>query len=290
MIRLSPCIDSPARAEACRRRLDIPRGEALRLGRETIAILEQGWYKVPGRRKRVRIEKAVVRACGWKRSIAPDDGLPFHILRSHPETVVRVANETTLAAARPLVDRGLYPIALNFANGVEPGGGFLRGARAQEEALCRSSALYATLVDDAMYKAHRTRPRPDSTSWSIWSPDVPVLRDDDGNLLAEPWELTFLTCAAPYAPAIGQPEAGDLLEARIHRVLEICRSLRHRALVLGAWGCGAFGNDPDRTARDFRAALEGPFDGHFEEVVFAIADWSAERRYLLPFANALASV
>ena len=54
-------------------------------------------------------------------------------------------------------------------------------------------------------------------------------------------------------------------------------------LVLGAWGCGAFGNDTARTAADFKAALVGEFAGAFEEVVFAIADWSAERRYLGPF-------
>jgi len=49
---------------------------------------------------------------------------------------------------------------------------------------------------------------------------------------------------------------------------------------------GAFGNDPGRTAADVRAALEGPFDGAFAEVVFAITDWSNERRYLGPFRDA----
>jgi uncharacterized protein (TIGR02452 family) len=79
------------------------------------------------------------------------------------ETRIQVANDTTLGASRRLVESGHRPVALNFANGAHPGGGFLGGAKAQEEVLCRSSALYRTLVGDPMYDEHRKRPRPDST-------------------------------------------------------------------------------------------------------------------------------
>lgn len=113
-------------------------------------------------------------------------------------------------ASRRLMESSHRPLALNFANGIHPGGGFLAGARAQKEVLCRSTALYRTLVGDAMYDAHRKRPRPDSTDWAIYSPDVPVFRKDDGTELDRPWLLSFITCAAPYAPKIGQPESGDL--------------------------------------------------------------------------------
>jgi uncharacterized protein (TIGR02452 family) len=174
---------------------------------------------------------------------------------------------------------------LNFANGVQPGGGFLVGARAQEEVLCRSSALHATLDGDPMYEVHARRPEPDSTDWAIYSPDVPVFRLDDGTPLDEPWLLCFLTCAAPCAPAIGRRRAQSLLRGRIDRVLDIARAYGHTSLVLGAWGCGAFGNDPTRTAKDFRAALEDRFSGAFSNVVFAIADWSAHRRSLGPFRD-----
>ena len=70
--------------------------------------------------------------------------------------------------------------------------------------------------------------------------DVPVFRMDDGTALQRFWLLSVITCAAPYAPVIGQPLAGDLLQKRIHRVLAIARSYGYSALVLGAWGCGAF--------------------------------------------------
>jgi uncharacterized protein (TIGR02452 family) len=97
-----------------------------------------------------------------------------------------------------------------------------------------------------------------------------------------------LTCAAPVAQSIGQPESGDLLQRRIHRVLAIAHAYDHSTLVLGAWGCGAFGNDPHRTARDFRSALEGEFAGAFNTVVFAITDWSPERAMLGAFRDAFA--
>ena len=95
---------------------------------------------------------------------------------------------------------------------------------------------------------------------------------------------------SPVADWIGQPEAGDLLQARIHRVLAVARVYGYRALVLGAWGCGAFGNDPVRTATDFRSALEGEFAGVFEEVVVAISDWSPERKFPGPFRDVFAAI
>jgi uncharacterized protein (TIGR02452 family) len=75
------------------------------------------------------------------------------------------------------------------------------------------------------------------------------------------------------------------LHHRIHRILAIAQSYGHAALVLGAWGCGAFANDANRTAVDFRQALETDFKGAFSDIVFAITDWSVERRFLGPFRD-----
>ena len=139
-----------------------------------------------------------------------------------------------------------------------------------------------------MYEDHRQRISSDSTDWAIYSPDVPVFRSDDGTNLDSPWLLSFITCAAPYAPSVGQPASGDLLQLRIHRVLEIAQAYGYTDLVLGAWGCGAFANDTKRTAMDFREALEGTFQGVFSQVVFAITDWSAQRKFLGPFRDVFA--
>ena len=286
-LALLPCLDSDERAQRCRKVLAISRERAAELGHAAVVAIETGSYPCAADHA-INWRDAVARACGTKISLPPDAPLPESRSARFPKTRVQVSNETTLAAARRLTDDGERVLALNFANGIHPGGGFLSGARAQEEVLCRSSALYGTLLGDPMYAAHGQRPQPDSTDWAILSPDVPVFRDDDGTALEEPWPLSILTCAAPYAPRIGQPYAGDLLQARIRRVLAIARAYEYSALVLGAWGCGAFGNDPARTARDFHTALMEQAAA-FGEVVFAIADWSPERRYIEPFRHVLAA-
>lgn len=283
-LKMLACLDSPDMAESRRHELDIPRGRAAALGRSAVEAASLGYY-LNRAGDRVDWRAQVSHACSAKLSIAPDAPLPATERPFQSQTRVQVSNETTLQASRRLVQGGHRPLALNFANGVHPGGGFRSGARAQEEVLCRSSALYCTLVDDPMYEHHRGRPRPDSSDWVIYSPDVPVFRSDDGAELDCPWLLSFLTSAAPYAPAIGQPESGDLLQGRIHRVLAVASAYGHEALVLGAWGCGAFKHDPHRTALDFRSALEADFRGHFSDVVFAVTDWSPERRFLGPFRD-----
>ncbi len=287
-LKFLDCLDSDLMGAERQRELDIGRDTAAGLGRSAVEAIERGYY-VFGNAQKVDWSREVAAAKRSTVSIPPDAPLPVRDATNFAETRIQVANETTLAAGLRLVQAGMRPLALNFANGIHPGGGFLHGARAQEEALCRCSALYTTLAGDAMYREHAKRSRPDSTDWAIYSPDVPVFRTDDGREIAQPWLLSFITCAAPYAPSIGQPEASALLRLRIQRVLAIARAYGHTALVLGAWGCGAFGNDPVRTAADFREALEHTFNGAFGDIIFAITDWSPERRRLGPFREAFSA-
>ena len=288
IVRILPCLDSEQMAASRRQELNICSDVAAALGRSAVEAAREGLYVTKAGQK-VFWRDAVEAACAVKLSIDPDVTLPSNERIAITETRVQVTNETTLGASLRLVERGLRPLALNFANGIHPGGGFLGGARAQEEVLCRSSALYHTLVDDPMYEEHRKRQLPDSSDWAIYSPDVPVFRMDNGTELQHPWLLSFITCAAPYAPVIGQPKSGDLLQKRIHRVLAIARAYGHSTLVLGAWGCGAFANDPHRAAIDFRQALENDYSGAFSEIVFAITDWSLERKFLGPFRDVFAT-
>lgn len=283
-ITFLPCLDSPELSQQRRLELDIPWQVAAARARSAVDAAEQGFYL---NQDGVKVDWSLLvsKACAGKQSIRPDDRLPIGDHDRIPETRVQVTNETTLLAGRRLTEAGLRPLALNFANGSNPGGGFLGGARAQEEAICRSSALFHTLLDDPMYDAHRETDAARASDWVIYSPDVPVFRGDDGGELDRPWCLSFLTCAAPYAPDIGQPEAGDLLRRRIDRVLDVARALKYSALILGAWGCGAFANDPHRTAADFRQAIESDSGDAFSDVVFAISDWSPQRKFLGPFRD-----
>ena len=287
-LTILPSLDSSEMASARQKELDIAHERARKLGMSAVDAIHRGYY-LNDSGLRVDWRDAVEHARAMTVSIPPDTILPTSTNVAFADTVVQVSNETTLSAARRMADKGLKPVALNFANGIQPGGGFLGGARAQEEALCRSSALYATLIDDPMYESHARRPEPDSTDWAILSPDVPVFRSDDGTALDTFWRLDFITCAAPVATRIGKQKSAELLRARIHRVLGIASAYRYHTLVLGAWGCGAFGNDPMQTARDFRDALETEFAGSFNEIAFAITDWSSDRRYLGPFRDTFAS-
>jgi uncharacterized protein (TIGR02452 family) len=196
-LTILPCLDPEKMAAARRHELDIPRNIATALGRTAVEAAVNGYY-FNRTGEKIDWSYFVNAARSAKRSIAPDAPLPDSAAISFDETAVQVTNETTLGASLRLVESGLRPLALNFANGIHPGGGFLSGSRAQEEVLCRSSALYQTLVNDQMYQEHHKRPRPDSTDWAIYSPDVPVFRKDDGTELDKPWLLSLSLARHPW--------------------------------------------------------------------------------------------
>ena len=283
MIEFLPTVDSDEIAEMTRRKLSLPRHVAQALGASAVVAIRAGSYFDDDGNK-VDWAKDVQYSIDSKVTISPTDQLPTSQTRFE-KTRVQITNETTLEAGQRLVKQGKRPLALNFANGIQPGGGFLSGALAQEECLCRSSALFGTLENDPMYEFHRNRPMPDSTDWAILSPEVPIFRTDVGAALHEPWQLSFISCAAPVAYRMDRGVAAQLLSLRIKRVLSIAHTYGYRELVLGAWGCGAFGNDPCQTAESFRDELETNFADAFSEIIFAITDWSRERRFLGPFRD-----
>jgi len=127
------------------------------------------------------------------------------------------------------------------------------------------------------------------TSYAIYSTDVPVFRTDEGALLAKPYLCSFITCPAVNAEVVlerdpsRRPQIRTAMAERVRRVLTIAALHEHEALVLGAWGCGVFGNDCREIAELFHESLAKEFHGVFAHVVFAILDWSEERRFIGPF-------
>lgn len=267
----------------------LDRARAAALGRETVQLLREGTYTAPSGHI-VDLREAIARARADTQTYPPEREIPraVNIRHAHP-TQITVTNETTLDAARRLVAAGHHPVALNFASARHPGGGFLSGARAQEESLARASALYACLDGNPMYAWHEQHRNPFYTDYAIYSPHVPVFREESGALLDEPYLCAFITCPAVNArvalerdPAC-RPAIRAAMARRIERVLAIAAAHNHPHIILGAWGCGAFGNDPLEIATLFRAALAGPYRDAFAEVVFAILDWSASRTFIGPF-------
>jgi uncharacterized protein (TIGR02452 family) len=263
------------------------RSKAAECGRETLRILEAGRY-TNATGTVVEIAHMVAHSVAGTCSYPPEVSLPAIPLGDKP-TRIEVANESTLAAALRLVEEGHRPAALNFASARHPGGGFLSGARAQEESLCRASGLYACIQGNAMYDAHKAISDAMYTDYVIYSPDVPVFRDDEGKLLDQPYLCSFLTSPAPNAKVLLERDRGRrselsrVLERRIRKVLAVAATHGHEALALGAWGCGVFGNDSGEVAELFRRALTSHFQGVFARIIFAVLDWSEERRFIGPF-------
>ena len=108
----------------------------------------------------------------------------------------------------------------------------------------------------------------------IWSPEVPFFRDEALDFLERPFRVSVITAPAPNAGELRRrPEAEGELEATLRRraglVLGAAARGGHRTLVLGAWGCGAFRNDPVLVAEVLDNAL-ATAGSTFEHVVFAV--------------------
>jgi uncharacterized protein (TIGR02452 family) len=262
------------------------------VAQQTEQIVAAGAYRAPDGRE-VSIAAELRAAREGTRMYGPEP-VPVSSTRV-TRTRVEVTGESSLEAARRL---GGNVAVLNFASARNPGGGYLNGAQAQEEALCRASALYTCLLRArAFYDHHRAHRDPFYTDRVIHSPAVPVFRDDRGRLLDEPYTAGFLTAAAPNAGVVHRtaperaPELPTALAVRAERVLETAAAHGYRRLVLGAWGCGVFRNDPAQVAGAFRALLEpgGRFAEAFEHVVFGVLDRTPDSAVRGAFEKAFSS-
>lgn len=275
--------DSRSRASLCESLLYVSRDWLLTIAYETQQIMEDQQYIYEDE----VVDLASLMSTSKKYSISPEDRLPVISTSPNHDTTIQVFNETTLMTARRLVQSGRKPLVLNFANGTHAGGGFLSGARAQEETLCYASTLYSTLIDDPMYVYNRQYNHSESTDYMILSQAV-VFRDDEYNLIRSPWVMDVVTATAPIAQSgwggVSQERGAAIMRSRISRLLDVAAAYGYTDLILGAWGCGAFGNDPKKIAALFKMALlEREY--LFETVCFTIADWSPERRFLGPFST-----
>lgn len=242
--------------------------------KEVLNLINRGSYPVNG--VEVSIAKHTRASLEGSRVYKPDE---LATLRERLPTGARPTIEVTggttqeiarsIAASEPLV-------LLNFASARNPGGGFLNGAEAQEEDLCRCSALYPTLLrHKEYYDANRDQSSLLYTDYAIWSPDVPFFRvRGTGDFLSEPFLASVTTTPAPntkpYLAKSGNPVSLEqCFERRWKNVLAIACDVGVPNVLLGAWGCGAFGGEPAVASRTAKNAL-ADFGAAFERVVFAI--------------------
>lgn len=266
---------------------------------ETLAIVGRGDYTGPGG-KTVKIGELVDAALRGTVLYRPQDLEALLHGRAKEGTSatsprIEITAETTAQASRRLVqdERISGVVALNFASAKNPGGGFIRGAKAQEEDLARCSALYSCqLRQPDYYSENRAYGSMLYTDHIIYSPEVPFFRDDKLDLLDQPFCVSIITAPAPNAGEARQrgESAGiqAALEGRARKVLAVAAARGHRCLVLGAWGCGVFRNDPRQVADVFAHGLhDASFAGAFDRVVFAIWERGPERPNLRAFEERL---
>lgn len=213
--------------------------------------------------------------------------------RESARTSFEVRSETTLEGLlRCWIDyRPDHLACLNFASARRPGGGFLRGADAQEEGLCRASGLYPCLQRArAFYEANAAIDSFLYTDQLVFSPRVPFFKDACGKLLDEAVLASVITSPAVNAGMIRQKEPRNTRAIRstmVHRadlILKLAQAKSVDCLILGAWGCGVFQNDPEEVARIFHDLLvKGAYRDVFPKVVFSVYDRTSSGSVIKPF-------
>ena len=268
------------------------------IAQDTLKIIESGGYQTPGG-IHVDISSDTRTCLQQTQPYTPDElsAIEQEILYHPPQFSAidfEVKNETTLTGAKRMAESGeLKKIGvLNFSSAKNPGGGFLGGAQAQEESLARSSALYSSLLQCPQhYEFHRANRSLLYSHRIIYSPHCPVFKTDNGILLEQPYFVDFITSPAPNAGTVArnQPKSvrdiPEVLRDRGRKVLALAAHHGCDALVLGAWGCGVFRNDPSMVAQMFADYLlpNGQFGGRFKSVLFSVLDSTKKRRIFAEF-------
>lgn len=256
--------------------------------------------------KRIEIFEDTMRLCRENPRLAAavkysQENTKFYAADDYPEVnkggksgKISVTAERTLQAAKRLTAEyaGKKIAVLNFASATNPGGGVTKGSSAQEEALCRCSTLYPCLrkkeLFEQYYGMHRNLGDVRYTDACIYTPDVVSLKSDTNLPEAVPesewFSVDVITCAAPNlrpnpynAMNPGHGKAAKVTPAElltIHKkrgahILDIAAANGADLLVLGAFGCGAFRNDPQIVARAYKEILADKAK-MFDEVAFAV--------------------
>jgi uncharacterized protein (TIGR02452 family) len=265
------------------------------LSKETVSICQAGIYEPPGG-KQVNLSTDIQQAVRSTVVYSPANLPAVAAPQPKVETQIEVANETTFRGLTRLSARGGHLGCLNFASARNPGGGFLTGAQAQEEALARASALYPCLqAAPEYYERNRANRSAVYLDFVIFSPRVPFFRNDAGALLEHPVLASIITAPAPNRGAVVQNEPRNLplvepaLRRRAEMILHIAQAHRIDSLVLGAWGCGVFRNDPAQVAAIFAKLIKPPgrFTGVFRNALFSVYDRAEPPLTLRAFTNAL---
>jgi uncharacterized protein (TIGR02452 family) len=244
------------------------------IAEETLKILQSGGYQLNN--DYIDISKDL-NDCVLGTKTYHEKDLSNIKLQQNEYPQITISNETTVEAIIGLSkDSNDKMAALNFASAKNPGGGFLRGSKAQEEELARSSGLHSSLVTQ---KEFYDQPKKSGiyTDQIVYSPNCPLFRDNYDALM-ETLSVDWITSPAPNKSAIEKNNPDELknlkvvFEKRIENILKVAEDNDVNTLILGAWGCGVFGNDPEMVAQAFKKFVN--LKSSIKKIHFAVYDRS----------------
>ncbi|MNJ44256.1 hypothetical protein D3C77_393000 [compost metagenome] len=278
------------------------------IAKDTVQIMEQGYYMYGD--QKISIAEAQHDSEENSLLITPDEAsLILENYQAQAKQAVNTANETNTVTRQRVVNQAAVGVimelykagtekigVLNFASAKNPGGGFLNGAMAQEESLAASSGLYGTqLRQPKYYEANRAFKSMMYTHHAIYSPDVVFFRDAQFELLPIPVIASVLTLpAVNYGQVILKGEDTDqaerVMKERMALSLALFAKQGHRTLVLGAYGCGVFRNDPVKVAKWWKELiLDEGYGSFFDEIIYAVLDRSKDRACIGAFEQAFSN-
>ena len=255
------------------------RNDRVRIFAQTMEILKKNDYVAPSG-KHVSFEP-IKEAKFYSTKVNNDyNSLPKY------ETIIEVVDMDCLYDAKLLIDEGLHPAVLNMASFSTPGGGVERGSAAQEESIFRRSNIALSLYqfhsigENYKIKQREERYPLDYNYGGIYTPGVTVFRKsekDNCELLEEPFTIDVISVSAVKKPALRgdkiAPWVCDVIINKIRQILDIAIENGNDSIVLGAFGCGAYGTPPKEMAELFKKVLNNDkYKSAFKLISFAIID------------------
>ncbi len=265
---------------------------------DTLKICKKGYYKLNGKKQKLKLTQTEMKNV---MVFLPDEIAALADFKDfqHVHVMGRCGygceNMDSFSLARKRYKDCSYMftgkdakeiLVLNLANPVNPGGGVRRGAKAQEEDLCRKSSLLLSLEStDASkyYNYNRSLHTYMGSNAIIVTPKVEIFKDENGELLEDSVIVAVMTCAAPCLTngmeGLSHQQYEEMVYDRICGMLRCAAYMGYKNLVLGAFGCGAFGNDAKLVSDLFYKALkEFNFDGMREKDMFRRIDFAVLSR------------
>lgn len=263
---------------------DLLRTMRINVFNDTVATVKKGYYTTHN--NKIYFDKTTASSM-IEKTIMYEKEFKVDTYRRLTATSISVVNCDCLVEAKKLIDEGMNVAVLNMANRQNPGGGVINGAGAQEENIFRRTNIFQSLYQFAHYAGsyglHRNiKQYPlDRNFGGIYSPDVTVFRgtEDEGYpLLDNPFYISVISVAALNRPELTPDNkiVSELIEptkSKIRTILRIGLANGKDALVLGAFGCGAFRNPPAHIAKLFHEVLEeDEFHNKYRHISFAILE------------------